>query len=458
MRSVDIENGAYTVYEDGTVISHRRAVLGVRMWIVDPAYSHPMARSHYGHYHHYKLCSNNKHRLVQAHRLVWESFNGPVPVGLIIRHLDDNPSNNALSNLAVGTHKDNAADSKRNGHDLSGERHNMAKLTEEDVVAIRVRCRAGESQVALAKEYGVRQGTISAIVRGKLWPDAGGPISAPRDRYGEGSALAVLTAAQVAEIRATTRTTSDRALASRLGVCRSTVSGIRSGKSWKGQRKSTPRVLTACRSTKAGACEKPVQYKGVGIRLNLLLSAPAPATNRINLLTGSFPTERWLSIAGWPGYEVSSFGRVRSFKHRVPLLVKQQMSSNGYKTIGVSNSAAQQKTLMTHRLVCEAFHGQPSPGLVARHLNGDKLDNRAVNMGWGTYPENVRDMFRHGRGQINETHWNARLSDQQVADIRDKAAHGAAYKELSDEYGISYGYAREIVLGEKRVVGVTHAR
>lgn len=456
MKSVELAGGAYTVYDDGRVTSHRCRTHDSDNWTVDPQHIYLLKPVRNGNYYTYVLSLPGTPKVQQlAHRLVWSAFNGPVPDGMVIRHLDDDPVNNALSNLAVGTYKDNAADSKRNGHALGGERHNMAKLTEGDVVAIRIRCKDGESQVALAKEYSVRQGTVSAIVRGKLWPDAGGPIAAPRARYGEGSALAVLTAAQVAEIRATPRTTSDRALAERLGVSRSTVSGVRSGKSWKGQRKSTPRVLTACRSTMASAREKPIRYEGVGIRLNLLLSPPVPATNRINLLTGSFPTERWLPIADWPGYEVSSFGRVRSFKHRIPLLIKQQIARNGYKTVGVSNSAAQQKSLMVHRVVCETFHGQPSPGLVARHLNGDKLDNRAVNMGWGTYPENVRDMFRHGRGQINESHWNARLSDQQVVDLRDKAAHGAAYKELADEYGISSGYAREIVLGEKRVAGAT---
>jgi hypothetical protein len=314
----------------------------------------------------------------------------------------------------------------------------MAKLKESDVVAIRHRSVAGEVQVALAREYGVRQGTISAAIRGQTWPDAGGPISAPRARYGEGSALAVLTAAQVVEIRATPRMVSDRVIAERLGVCRGTVSGVRSGKSWKGPRKSTPRVSRV--------------HENVRMKVNLLLSSPVPATTRLNLLTGSFPTEQWLPVADWPGYTVSSLGRVRSSKHTVPILLKQQVARNGYKTVGVSNSAAKQKTLMVHRVVCETFHGQPPRGLVARHLNGDRLNNRASNMGWGTCPENVRDMFRHGRGQINETHWNTRLSNQQVADLRGKAGGGKTYRELADEFGISYGYAREIVLGDKRVM------
>lgn len=50
------------------------------------------------------------------HRLVWEAFNGPIPDGLVVRHLNDDPNNNRLENLAVGTYADNAQDCVRNGH------------------------------------------------------------------------------------------------------------------------------------------------------------------------------------------------------------------------------------------------------------------------------------------------------------------------------------------------------
>lgn len=46
-----------------------------------------------------------KHFLV--HRAVWESFNGIIPEGYDIDHIDGNPTNNALDNLEMVTHKEN---------------------------------------------------------------------------------------------------------------------------------------------------------------------------------------------------------------------------------------------------------------------------------------------------------------------------------------------------------------
>lgn len=51
-----------------------------------------------------------------------------------------------------------------------GERQGSAKLGAYDVVAIRVRHKAGGiSQRALAREFGVHQSLISLIIRGKKW-------------------------------------------------------------------------------------------------------------------------------------------------------------------------------------------------------------------------------------------------------------------------------------------------
>lgn len=47
----------------------------------------------------------NKKFLV--HRVVWEAFNGEIPKGLEINHIDTNPSNNSLENLELISHSDN---------------------------------------------------------------------------------------------------------------------------------------------------------------------------------------------------------------------------------------------------------------------------------------------------------------------------------------------------------------
>lgn len=50
------------------------------------------------------------------HRLILEAFVGPCPEGMEGCHWDDNPANNALSNLRWGTDSDNSFDSVRNGN------------------------------------------------------------------------------------------------------------------------------------------------------------------------------------------------------------------------------------------------------------------------------------------------------------------------------------------------------
>lgn len=70
--------------------------------------------------------------------------------------------------LREGTHQENMDDKKRDGtgNNPFGERHGCAKLTEDQVHAIRADLR---TQQEIANDYGVGRATISAIKLGKLW-------------------------------------------------------------------------------------------------------------------------------------------------------------------------------------------------------------------------------------------------------------------------------------------------
>lgn len=99
----------------------------------------------------------------RAHVFVAEAFIGPRPDGACIRHLDDDRTNNHVTNLAYGTHAENAADAMRNGRIPLGKDRHGTKLTDEDVRAIR---RSTEVQRIVAERYGLTQAYVSEIRRG----------------------------------------------------------------------------------------------------------------------------------------------------------------------------------------------------------------------------------------------------------------------------------------------------
>jgi hypothetical protein len=125
-------------------------------------------------------------RNVPAHRFAYELVTGPVPDGKIVCHTCDNPlccrnddegwyeiDGIALprrGHLFLGTQKDNAVDRTNKWRHPHGESHPKAKLTDNDVVAIREAFTGKRGELTtLAMHYGVDRSTIERIVHGKRW-------------------------------------------------------------------------------------------------------------------------------------------------------------------------------------------------------------------------------------------------------------------------------------------------
>lgn len=74
-----------------------------------------------------------------VHRLVADAFIGPCPDGYEVAHNDGNNQNNAAVNLRYATHSGNLADRIQHGTDDRGERSALHILTAEKVAEIRRR-------------------------------------------------------------------------------------------------------------------------------------------------------------------------------------------------------------------------------------------------------------------------------------------------------------------------------
>ena len=69
------------------------------------------------------LSKKGKKKDKRVHRLVLEAFVGPLPDGMVTRHLDGDPLNNNISNLQYGSSSENNLDTVRHG------RHHWANRT-----------------------------------------------------------------------------------------------------------------------------------------------------------------------------------------------------------------------------------------------------------------------------------------------------------------------------------------
>lgn len=114
-----------------------------------------------------------------AHRVAYCEFHGITIArikGLIIRHECDNRRCVEPLHLRVGTQSDNVADMMARGRNsppprMPGGIHPMAKLSYEDVAAIRRARLNGAKNTDLARTYNVTPTTIGHIVNGKTWSD-----------------------------------------------------------------------------------------------------------------------------------------------------------------------------------------------------------------------------------------------------------------------------------------------
>jgi len=109
-------------------------------------------------------------KMVTAHRYAYELAHGAIPSGNYVLHTCDTPACVRPEHLFLGTNQDNSDDKVAKRRHGFGESHPRAKLTDEEVRAIRSSYeRGGVSQMALAAEYGVHQSIISDVIRHVLW-------------------------------------------------------------------------------------------------------------------------------------------------------------------------------------------------------------------------------------------------------------------------------------------------
>lgn len=154
------------------------------------------------------------------------------------------------------------------------------------------------------------------------------------------------------------------------------------------------------------------------------------------------PAEEWRPVEGFPGYELSSLGRVKG--KRVPFL--RPAVVGGYPSVTLY-APGRRRTFKLHALVCAAFRGPRPPGREAAHLNGVRSDCRAGNLAWASPAENARHKREHKTWPAGEANPAAKITAAQARAIRieyDALPHRTcgrvprgARVEIASRYGVS---------------------
>lgn len=101
-----------------------------------------------------------------------------------------------------------------------------------------------------------------------------------------------------------------------------------------------------------------------------------------------------IPIPGFEAYSITRDGRIWSSKVDRWLKDRPNVRNGRLEVRLYVDGHAHEKSI--HSLVALTFIGPRPDGMVVRHLDGDKLNNRTSNLKYGTHSENVLDQVTHG--------------------------------------------------------------
>lgn len=159
--------------------------------------------------------------------------------------------------------------------------------------------------------------------------------------------------------------------------------------------------------------------------------------------------EIWKDIKELDGcYQISNLGRVKSVEREVKCaygakrVIKERVlkqTKNRYGYYEVRPQVEGRKYLLRiHRLVATYFVDNPDNKPHVNHKDCDKLNNYPENLEWVTNAENVKHAVKNGLNVKGEDSHFARLTKNDVLQIRSILSQGfATNTEIAEAYNIS---------------------
>ena len=133
----------YTVHSNGNIESKWKSRGFVKYYCKE------------GHYPQFNFSVEGKQKMGYVHRFVWEAFNGPIPKGMTIDHINGDKTDNRLSNLQLLTPSQNNSKDKQ-------------RLSKKQIDDIRyLKAYTNYSTYKIAEEVGTSQSSVMRILSNK---------------------------------------------------------------------------------------------------------------------------------------------------------------------------------------------------------------------------------------------------------------------------------------------------
>ena len=154
--------------------------------------------------------------------------------------------------------------------------------------------------------------------------------------------------------------------------------------------------------------------------------------------------ERWKPIPGFPDYEISIDGDIRSYRrspnHDWPTMLQPRLNPSGYRIVSLRNANGKFITKKVSTLVLFAFEGPRPRGMYVCHNDDVRTNDALSNLRYDTPAANILDARM--RGKMSE------LTPQDIVDIRQRRKNGETYKSIAKDYPVKRGGIGFICRGE----------
>lgn len=174
--------------------------------------------------------------------------------------------------------------------------------------------------------------------------------------------------------------------------------------------------------------------------------------------TEELENEEWRNVVGYEGiYSVSNLGRIRRDLSRTygkaGHILKwwadptHKRASNRRPTVTLCKDN-HKETWQVHMIVALAFLGPYPEGHEVNHIDGELTNTRASNFEYLTTKANHEHAARMGLKAHGTEHHAAKLTDEDVREIRQRYARGdISQRALARAYPVNQAAVKDILLG-----------